>query len=257
MKSIKTFVVGVICFLVSVSAAQAQQAPDFTVTDISGTEHQLYHDYLDEGHVVVMGFFYVGAPLAVEIFTELEMYAMVQEASDLPVDFLLMSNLDTEEDLSQFVNQSGIQLPFVGYEGGANDAMNPYMTGEFGVFYGYPMMVIVGPDGTVIYDPWGETVEDTIEHIDNSINFLLNGGSVNVDEEQAISPSVVLTAQGLEVTMPSNTPNGVLNLFHSDGRLYYEGQLNEGRNIIPHHEKGISIYSVQSKGRHFTGKFSY
>ena len=257
MKSIKTFVVGVICFLVSFSAAQAQQAPDFTVIDILGTEHQLYHDYLDEGHVVVMGFFYVGAPLAVEIFSELQVYAAVQEASSIPVDFLLMSNLDTEAVLTQFVSQSGIQLPLVGTEGGSNAAMDPYMTGEFGVFYGYPMMVIVGPDGTVIYDPWGETVEETIAHIDNSISFLLSGGSVNVDDEQAITPSVVLTSQGLEVTMPSNVSNGVLNLFHSDGRLYYEGQLNEGRNVIPHHERGVSIYSVQSKGRCFTGKFSY
>jgi peroxiredoxin len=257
MKSIKTFVVGAICSLVSMIAAQAQQAPDFTVIDISGTEHQLYHDYLDEGHVVVMGFFYVGAPLAVDIFSELEVYSAVQEANSIPVDFLLMSNLDTEAALNQFVSQSGIQFPLVGNEGGANAAMGPYMTGEFGVFYGYPMMVIVGPDGTVIYDPWGETVEETIAYIDYSINFLLNGGLVNLDEEQAIPPSVVLTSQGLEVTMPLNVSNGVLNLFHSDGRLYYEGQLNEGRNVIQHHESGVSIYSVQSKGRHFTGKFSY
>lgn len=257
MKSIKTFVVGVICSFGSLSAAQAQQAPDFTVTDIYGYEHQLYHDYLDEGHVVVMGFFYVGAPFVTEIFSELESFALAEQANEIPADFLLMSNLNTEYDLMLFAEQAGVQLPLVGAEGGANDAMTPYMSGEFGVFYGYPMFVIVGPDGTVIYDPWGENVEDTINQIENSINFLLNGGTVSVEEEVVATPTVAPTSQGLEVVLPANHTQGLLNLYHSDGKLYYQGRLNEGKNIVPLRERGVSIYSVQSKGRSFTGKFSY
>lgn len=257
MKSIKTFVVGVICSFGSLSAAQAQQAPDFTVTDIYGYEHQLYHDYLDEGHVVVMGFFYVGAPLVTEIFSELESFALAEQANEIPADFLLMSNLDTNYDLMLFAEQAGVQLPLVGSEGGANDAMTPYMSGEFGVFYGYPMFVIVGPEGTVIYDPWGETVEETIAQIGNYIDFLLNGGNVDVQEVVVATPTVVPTANGVEVTLPASHPSGLLHLYHSDGRLYYEGRLTEGKNIVPQSEKGISIFSVQSKGRSFSGKFSY
>lgn len=257
MKSMKAYVMGMAVSILTASAGVAQQAPDFTVTDLSGTEHQLYHDYLDDGQVVVMGFFYVGAPLATEIFSSLQDLANFELAEEAPVQFLLMSNLDTESDLVQFADQASIDIPLVGYEGGADDAMTPYMTGEFGIFYGYPMFVLVGPDGTVIYDPWGDNVEDTIAQISNAIDLLLGEGTNSIDEAAVATPTVLVTPEGLDITVPTQQNNSLLNLYHSDGRLYFEGFLNEGRNAIPVQEKGISLYSIQSRnGRRITGKFS-
>lgn len=248
---------GIAATFVAATAGLAQQAPDFTVTDISGTEHQLYHDYLDDGQVMVMGFFYVGAPLANQIFSSLQDFASFELDSETPVNFLLMSNLDTESDLIQFSEQSNVTLPLVGYEGGADDAMTPYMTGEFGIFYGYPMFVLVGPDGTVIYDPWGDNVEDTIAQISDAIDLLLGEGTNSIDEAAVATPTVLVTPEGLDITVPTQQNNSLLNLYHSDGRLYFEGYLNEGRNAIPVQEKGISLYSIQSRnGRRITGKFS-
>ena len=52
----KKIYLGLIAFAASFNVATAQigaTAPDFTVTDIDGVEHNLY-DYLDEGKVVIV-----------------------------------------------------------------------------------------------------------------------------------------------------------------------------------------------------------
>lgn len=208
----------------------AQQAPDFTVTDINGANHTLYSDYLNQGKAVILGFFYEGAPMVDGLYPLLQNYCYQEWEQNLPLGVMLLSAVDAHEELTVFAQEHNISLPVSGTDGGAHNAISNYIDGTFGPFYGYPMFVVVGPTGEVIFDPWGSNNEAIIANLDAAVKMLLTG-AVSVEEAtRAPLPTARASAEGIRIETPPGQGESqtTFRLYDLQGRLLEDLRLPAG-----------------------------
>ena len=250
MKTVWLVIVGMIFGL----AGQAQEAQDFTVTDIYGEDHSLYADYLEQDKIMVLGFFYVGAPMVDQLFPEVEGLAYELWQNQIPCDFLLMSNINQNQELLTFAEEYSLSLPIAGEQGGSADAMEPYVDGTYGPFYGYPMFVVIGPEGQVIYDPWGDEMADILDSLHIAIDEA--GAPVSVASFDSIAePKILPTAEGIQLDVPAEWEGGSLGIYAVDGKLVKRTRLATGRTVVPIQESGLLLYSLDHRRGIRSGKF--
>lgn len=230
--------------------SSAQLADNFEVTDINGQTHTLYQDYLNQGEAMVLGFFYVGAPMVNDLYPELQ-YLLNTTWDSLPANAILMSEADNTEALQSFAQELQLNIPIVANEGGAGSAMAPYVGGEFGTFYGYPMFVVIGPDGTVIFDPWGEDSNDVLASIQDALFQVLN--ITSVESQQTADITVYGTSGRLQV---QDIPTGGarLEVFGLSGRGICSQVLSCGSNAVDLPFEGMVFYRLSTPGWVQTGK---
>jgi hypothetical protein len=254
MHTLKTTFSLLLLALLSLSASKlrAQLAPDFGVTDIQGEYHELYGHYLNEGHAVVLGFFYDGAPMLEDLFPSVQNYTNQAQLQGLPVHTLFLSPADSDASLITFAADHSIYLPVVSAEGGAEDAVAPYTTGDFGPFYGYPMFVVIGPDGTVVYDPWGTGVADTIAAIADAVDTVLNGTSVF--EAKASDWQVVNSNGQISVDVTGASQPVQMQWFTLSGRLLREERLAPGVHQLPAPKQPLFLYRLFNEETQLSGK---
>jgi thiol-disulfide isomerase/thioredoxin len=160
---------------ISATGAQSGQmlttAPDFTVTDSHGQTHHLYADYLNQGKSVLLEVFYTTCPPCNSIAPLMEPFYQEWGEGDYDVEFLEMSNknFDTDALVNAYQAQYGETFIGVGKDGGSLNAVQPYMNGSFGNWYGTPTYVVIAPDGTVQYDVRGPNNQATIDLLDAAL----------------------------------------------------------------------------------------
>lgn len=182
----------VILFLL-LGSGLCSQAPDFVVTDTDGTTHHLYQDYLNEERAVVLGLFFAECTLCDDLLPLLDQQYTQSWSQQFPVDVLLLSGVDADTTLLNYAENIAVNLKMAGEEGGAWEAMEPYMDdNDWGTFYGFPMFVIIGPNGDVVYDPWASSLADTMELLTSEISALLST-PISVDESELDDFNLVLT----------------------------------------------------------------
>ncbi len=147
------------------------QAPDFTVTDSHGQVHHLYADYLNQGKSVLLEVFYTSCPPCNSIAPLMEPFYQEWGAGDYDVEFLEMSNknFDTDALVNAYQAQYAETFIGVGKDGGSLNAVQPYMNGSFGDWYGTPTYVVIAPNGTVQYDVRGQNNQATIQAVDAAL----------------------------------------------------------------------------------------
>ena len=142
------------CFFIFFSlSANAQFAPDFTITDSNGNEHNLYSDYLDQGKTVVIKLFFVNCPPCTALAPDLqEMYVNWGEGNK-DVQFIELSTQISDSNLgiNNYLNGLNVTIPAAGDMGGGYEASEPYRTGDFGTYWGTPAFGVVAPDRNVVY----------------------------------------------------------------------------------------------------------
>lgn len=224
MKAVYTLFLLALPFLV-----QAQQAPNFQVVDINGIERDLYEDHLDQGETMILAFFYSDCVICGALFDHLEFH-MSNTWGALPVNGLVMSGVDSSQDLYYYQSQTGIDLPLVGVDGGAADAMAPYMNpNDWGTFYGYPMFIVIGANREVIYDPWGVDIEDTMVLLGEAIQAVNSVSTANVNKPE-LDFFVAQTSNGLNIDLDGFEGKAVIHDLR--GQLLFEGLLREGKTNI-------------------------
>jgi thiol-disulfide isomerase/thioredoxin len=154
-------------FLLSAQPA----APDFTVTDSNGQEHQLYADYLDLGKTVVLKIFFTTCPPCNAMAPLLEPFYQEWGGGEAGVEFISLSdkNYDTNVAVAEYKAMHGHTFPGAGSDGGSLQAVAPYKNGTYGLFLGTPTFVVIAPDGTVDFDPRGPNFEATLDSVDMAI----------------------------------------------------------------------------------------
>jgi len=148
-----------------------QTAPDFTITDTDGVEHELYADYLDKGITVVLKFFFVNCPPCNGIAPSVQALYEEWGEGEYDVQFIELStnNSDSDADINGYKNKHSITFPGAGQEGNAVEARSPYMNNQFGTFRGTPSFAVIAPDKSVVYNTGGAGNAGKIENLSAAI----------------------------------------------------------------------------------------
>jgi len=142
--------------LCAASRLAALPAPDFTVTTSDGQVRRLYQDYVNQGKVVVVeAFFTTCPPCATHAPHFQSLYAAKKAAYPGKVEFLLLSTLgsDNNAKVATYLNEKMMTMLGAGKDGGSLTALQPYMNGQFGGFFGTPTFWVIAPHtGEVTFD---------------------------------------------------------------------------------------------------------
>lgn len=184
----------------------AQLAPNFTVTSSDNEEIRLYEDLLDQNKTVVLKFFFTSCPPCRGISPFVEDLYQEWGAGDHDVEFISVSILGSDDnaDVAQFKMDYGTTFPGVGSDGGASPVSDTYRDGTFGNFQATPTFVVIAPDRTVQFDPFGSGFAGIIAAVDAAI---ANTGATKPSENEA----VFFSASG--------------NVFGGNGDIFFEPEI--------------------------------
>jgi thiol-disulfide isomerase/thioredoxin len=142
--------------LCAASRLAALPAPDFSVTTSDGQVRRLYQDFVNQGKVVVVeAFFTTCPPCATHAPHFQSLYAAKKAAYPGQVEFLLLSTLgsDNNAKVAAYLSDKMMTMPGAGKDGGSLTALQPYLNGQFGGFFGTPTFWVIAPHtGEVTFD---------------------------------------------------------------------------------------------------------
>ncbi len=147
MKKINTLI---FLFVLSITTAFSQMAPDFTFTDINGESHNL-SETLAEGKVVMLDFFFVNCPPCNDFAPEID--AIIEDYEGTTLEVWAISDRDQDATIAGSIFNSTHEHHKVGgVAGGGYDIIELYAS-VFN-FTGFPTYAIVCNDGSVVWDIW-------------------------------------------------------------------------------------------------------
>lgn len=150
----------------------AQPSPDFMIIDATdGQEYHLYEDFLDQGKTVVLDVFFTSCPPCNAAAPFLEPLYQEWGAGLLDVEFIALSDksFDSNEDVAAYQVNKGHSFLGAGNDGLGREAANLFKTGTYGVWLGTPTYIVIEPDGTVHFDIRSNSIQNTIELLDETI----------------------------------------------------------------------------------------
>lgn len=226
----------------------AQTAPDFTVTDTHGNEHSLYADYLDQNKVVVLDLFFVDCPPCQDLAPFMQAYWEELQAANAPVQFLSLTSMESDNDAKVlgFEEQFGLTFPAASADGGSVEAQQPYTTNEFGEFFGYPTLVVISPDRSVQFDPWGNTQEETISLLDGYVQNALATISSTNELEKVVDMDIYPIPARDYITIDLKTFNAekTLEVYNSTGALIQTIKTNALQETITIDKWSVGNYII-------------
>ena len=106
--------------LISHISIIAQQAANFTVTDVHGVTHDLYDDHLDQGKTVMVEIFFTTCPPCISLASQVENLYQEWGAGQGDVEFIKMSSqsFDNDARVLAFDNDYGVTFPGISPDGG-------------------------------------------------------------------------------------------------------------------------------------------
>ncbi len=129
--------------------AQAQKAPDFTMTDIHNNQWSLY-DELAKGKTVVLDFFFANCTPCQTLTPMMEQVYQDYGAGAANVMVFGISFTDNNARLLQFEQNYGATYPSAGNEGGGDTITSLYQS--WFPFVGFPTYAVVCPDSSVFWN---------------------------------------------------------------------------------------------------------
>ena len=243
--------------LLSIGFLLAQPAPDFTVTDAHGNQHQLYADYLNQGKTVVIKLFFVACPPCNQIAPDTEtLYQDWGGTGNPDVEFfsITIQSNDNDADVLSYENTHGLTYPGISADGGALAAGQPYRNGTYGQFPGTPTFIVIAPDGTVNFDVFGPGISATITAIDNAIR----------DTRPAVIPNKTIT---LQIEDALNNNDDFIFSVEDDGQSFAPDMGTDNAFTVPAganydisvdpvniSRTGVSTFDLILIAKHITGQ---
>ncbi len=153
------------------SWAFSQTAPNFTITTTDGVTRKLYEDYLNQGKTVLVKFFFTSCPFCIQMSPKVQKLYEKWGSGANGVEFISLATIqpNTNDKVKTYKTAYGEKFLGAGSDGGSITAAQPYMSNQFGTFYGTPSFFVVGPDKKVIWDPRGSSNDATIDSLDAAI----------------------------------------------------------------------------------------
>lgn len=131
------------------ATALAQEAPDFSIVDLEGRRHQLYHA-LGQDHIVLLFFAFADCLPCNEALPEIR--DIQEDYDNQNVLIWYVSDRDSNARLEQHLDDGNLKVIAAGVEGNGPEAMSS-MTTNFS-FFGYPTVAVICPDKQVTWDIW-------------------------------------------------------------------------------------------------------
>ncbi len=259
MKHIYTLVFTVL-FTISLIA---QDAPDFTITDTHGEVHSLYEDYLDQGKTVVLDLFFVNCPPCNDLAPLMEPVYQAWGAGTGDVQFISLTSdpSDTDPIVIGFEERHGTTWPAASSEGGGPAAQEPYTTGQWGQFLGYPTLIIISPDRSVQFDIWGANLNETIDLLDAGITSTgaSKTGTTSTKEEIQLSSELSIYPNPVEDRLFFESAQNVdkYEISTIDGKSIMSASITESNINVAQLDKGLYILRLHTnEGLVLNKKFS-
>lgn len=138
---------------------------------------QLYADYVSQNKLVVIKAFFTTCPPCNAHAPHFQTLYNAKSA-EYPgqFEFLLLSTqaFDNNAGVAQYRASKGLTMPGAGSDGGSQTALQPYMSGQFGVFLGTPTYIVIEPGtGEVHFDVRGGSATNTMSLIGDLMDDLL------------------------------------------------------------------------------------
>ncbi len=136
-------------FILFCNMGYAQQAINFTITDINGQEQEL-QDYLDQGYTVLLDFFFVDCGPCNTWMPEI--VGLEEFYADEPFIVIGCSDRDDNAYIQGFLDQYNGNGIAAGTQGGGDAVIDLYAATYN--FTGFPTYSIICPDGSITWDVW-------------------------------------------------------------------------------------------------------
>ncbi|KAF0199745.1 MAG: peroxiredoxin [Bacteroidetes bacterium] len=202
---------------VSRSQVAIDTALDFTVKDLTGTQHHLY-GYLDAGNYVVIDFFTTNCGPCQTYASEVSASYDYFGCNGGNVVFLGMNWGSDNQAVHDFDSIWGANYPSVsGLQGGGNNVVDAYQVQS------YPSVILIAPDRTILNDHIWPPETGNINAEVMAAGGIPQACTVGVNEvapEYTLSLQAVSTGKGsviLTASLPRE-PGMLLQVFSSDGR---------------------------------------
>ncbi len=195
-------------------ALKGQSAIDFTFTDTNGNEHTLYEDYLDEGKVVLIDWFFVACPPCNAYAPTLQdIYEDWGEGQD-DVEFFTLSNktFDSNDDVKGYEEMHSLTNPGAGEDGGAFDIFWSYHNSDFGPIFSTPHFTVIAPNGTVFPDVEAYGTLSREEAIDEAITLALTMTEVDTT---VIDPEPIIDTFNYSISLLDTRGNAVSDVTYT------------------------------------------
>ncbi len=181
--------------MIAFGYANAQNAPNFSITDTDGTEWNL-HEQLGLGKTVVLDFFFVDCVPCQSQSPEVSEMYQDYLAANADVLVLGISNRDDDAEVEQFDQTYGITYPTAGEDGGGDTVTTLYQS--WFQFFGWPSYGVVCSDTTI---EWGifPSVPDVPE-IRTAVDACLGTSSI----QEQVNPSQHLLFSDGQFTVRSS-----------------------------------------------------
>lgn len=149
------FVIAFVGILLLVENSSAQVAPDFTITDINGVEHNLY-ERLNSEHTVIINFFFLGCTPCEYYLPDLKQLNIEYgAAAGGGLEIWIISKQDESAELAAFNLENDYPFYFFGVDGGGYDVVQAFEIIYDTLFY--PNYTVVCPDASTTFDIWPVT----------------------------------------------------------------------------------------------------
>ena len=241
-----------------IGSTLAQPAPDFTITASDGQTYSLYDDYLDQGKTVMIEVFFVICPPCISHAPALEILYQEWGAGQNDVEFIGLSDKawDSNADVLGYEQTHGLSFHGAGMDGGALTALQPYINGTYGPYFGTPTFIIIAPDGSVNFDVSAGGVQANIIAIDAALaatGAVKPGTQVNHSVEGTVGvPQGGSTVSGVQISL-----NDAPTPFTTDANgTFAFTEIPAGTNveITPsknyNHKNGITTFDIIQLSRH-------
>lgn len=149
------FIATIISILFLWENSIAQVAPDFTITDINGIEHNLY-ERLNSEHTVIINFFFLGCTPCEYYLPDLkELNNEYGVDAGGGLEIWVISKQDESAELAAFDLEHDYPFYFFGVDGGGYDVVQAFEIIYDTLFY--PNYTVVCPDASTTFDIWPVT----------------------------------------------------------------------------------------------------
>jgi len=257
----RTLILTILTICCLISSTIAQPAPDFTITASNGQTYSLYADFLDQGKTVMIEIFFVICPPCISHAPHLETLYQEWGAGQNDVEFLGLSDKtwDSNADVAAYEQMHGLSFHGAGMDGGALTALQPYLNGTYGPYFGTPTFVIIAPDGTVNYDVSVGGVQANIMAIDAALaatGAQKPGAQVNHSLEGTVGvPQGGAAVSGVRISLnDASTPfttnaNGTFTFTEIAAGSNVEVTPSKNYN----HSNGLTTFDIIQVSRHILG----